>query len=439
MGVTDGQPPPSLSESRISPQKMKVNLQQPDPITLQREALFDDVWSRPCTQIAAGLGISSSALKRICKAMEVPTPPVGHWAKVQYGKAPTRPKLPKPRPETKLQWQVDVASSMTQKSRNAAMSGQITEKHGADGLQMGLRIQLANNVENLHPLVKATRAHWRESSSRVPWDQRKERKRFNASVAKATEERALIILDCFARNIEAAGFQFLCEKDPGVERADYSYRYAHQSLASGLCWIQAGSERIAFSLREPNRRIKLTPDEAKHSWSQWKDEASGLLEFSLESPWGFKLTTTWKDGKRQRLEERLAEIIFTVQLLGEFKRDEKIRRQQEQERRRIEEERRARVAQLVERMNEQRKREAVALDKAIQTARDWQTAGLLRRYVDAMQATLSENGEILDINCPERVYLEWLRLRADMMDPFAGVAEFRLDVLAGDVPGLWNG
>lgn len=37
---------------------------------LERSKLYKDVWSRPCTRIAAELGISSSALKRICTEMD---------------------------------------------------------------------------------------------------------------------------------------------------------------------------------------------------------------------------------------------------------------------------------------------------------------------------------------------------------------------------------
>lgn len=49
---------------------------------LERTKLYKDVWSRPCTKIAAGLGISSSALKRICTEMDIPTPVAGYWTRV---------------------------------------------------------------------------------------------------------------------------------------------------------------------------------------------------------------------------------------------------------------------------------------------------------------------------------------------------------------------
>lgn len=53
---------------------------------LERSKLYQDVWSQPCTKIAAGLGISSSALKRICTEMDIPTPVAGYWTRVQCGK-----------------------------------------------------------------------------------------------------------------------------------------------------------------------------------------------------------------------------------------------------------------------------------------------------------------------------------------------------------------
>jgi hypothetical protein len=83
-----------------------MRLERPVPVVLHRQDLYDDVWSRPCTQIAASLGISSSALKRICTAMDIPTPSVGHWTQMQFGKSGAKAALPKAGPKTRLQWQV---------------------------------------------------------------------------------------------------------------------------------------------------------------------------------------------------------------------------------------------------------------------------------------------------------------------------------------------
>ena len=61
---------------------------------LRRTELYEEVWERPCTKIAADLGISSSALKKICNEMEIPTPPAGHWTRVACGKSVESEPLP---------------------------------------------------------------------------------------------------------------------------------------------------------------------------------------------------------------------------------------------------------------------------------------------------------------------------------------------------------
>lgn len=58
-----------------------------------REELFALVWENPATAVAKDLGISDVALQKLCRRLQVPTPPRGYWAKVQAGKAPKRPNL----------------------------------------------------------------------------------------------------------------------------------------------------------------------------------------------------------------------------------------------------------------------------------------------------------------------------------------------------------
>ncbi|WP_374650575.1 hypothetical protein [Dongia sp.] len=53
--------------------------------TLTRRALFDLVWDRPLTKIAAEFGISSVALHKICDKHRVPMPGRGYWAKLAAG------------------------------------------------------------------------------------------------------------------------------------------------------------------------------------------------------------------------------------------------------------------------------------------------------------------------------------------------------------------
>jgi hypothetical protein len=57
--------------------------------------LYRKVWEVPLQRLAPEYGISDVALKKICKKMNIPTPPRGYWAKVQNGQRVPVTPLPK--------------------------------------------------------------------------------------------------------------------------------------------------------------------------------------------------------------------------------------------------------------------------------------------------------------------------------------------------------
>ena len=61
---------------------------------IEREDLFEVVWSEPATSVAKHLGISDVALGKLCRRLQVPKPPRGYWARKQAGKSVRRPPLP---------------------------------------------------------------------------------------------------------------------------------------------------------------------------------------------------------------------------------------------------------------------------------------------------------------------------------------------------------
>jgi hypothetical protein len=56
---------------------------------LTRKELYDLVWSEPMTTICKRFGLSDNGLRKRCKSMNIPTPPLGYWAKLKYGKQVT--------------------------------------------------------------------------------------------------------------------------------------------------------------------------------------------------------------------------------------------------------------------------------------------------------------------------------------------------------------
>lgn len=71
-------------------------------IALTRGQLYRAVWAKPLRLVAEEIGISGTALAKICSRLLVPYPSRGHWTKVKVGRAPAKPPLP-PAPETSSQ------------------------------------------------------------------------------------------------------------------------------------------------------------------------------------------------------------------------------------------------------------------------------------------------------------------------------------------------
>ena len=60
---------------------------------MTRAELYELIWNEPMTRVAARLGVSNVALRRICDRNDIPRPRPGHWSKLAYGKSIVRTPL----------------------------------------------------------------------------------------------------------------------------------------------------------------------------------------------------------------------------------------------------------------------------------------------------------------------------------------------------------
>lgn len=63
-------------------------------VTFEREALYLEVWQTPLTKLGPKYGLSDNGLRKVCKALQIPLPPVGHWARIAAGHAIEATPLP---------------------------------------------------------------------------------------------------------------------------------------------------------------------------------------------------------------------------------------------------------------------------------------------------------------------------------------------------------
>ena len=71
---------------------------------IAREELYELIWSMPMTKVAEKFSVSGSYMARVCSVLAVPRPERGYWAKLEFGKAPSRPALPEALPGDQLFW-----------------------------------------------------------------------------------------------------------------------------------------------------------------------------------------------------------------------------------------------------------------------------------------------------------------------------------------------
>jgi hypothetical protein len=71
-----------------------------NPPTLNRQTLYELVWSKPLVEIAKQFNMSDVGLAKRCRAVDVPVPYRGYWARKDAGQEPPKTPLPKYRNES---------------------------------------------------------------------------------------------------------------------------------------------------------------------------------------------------------------------------------------------------------------------------------------------------------------------------------------------------
>jgi ankyrin repeat protein len=62
-------------------------------VRYNRSTLYEQIWSQPVQVVAKSYGISDVRLGKVCRALQVPVPPRGYWARVRNGYTVEKPPL----------------------------------------------------------------------------------------------------------------------------------------------------------------------------------------------------------------------------------------------------------------------------------------------------------------------------------------------------------
>jgi len=292
-------------------------------ITLPRSELYKLVWTKPVREVAAEFGISDVALAKRCRALNIPLPWRGYWAKVQAGQTPRRTPLPPfrdPRAASRraqpargarpASERVPVASAQLPSYVSAPAGAEPTVKFAPPADRKpdapplspeeaalraridALDLTLQTDLTAAHPAVRRTAVRLKQLKSRdLTWPRgtRSGPLVEVRNVSEAQQIRALKVLDALLRGAASLGWLFESPPaDPNVDRrqsfARSTYRppvYGHL-ITDGEPLQLRIDERQRQSDHVPTEQEKADKKRGRHVWMPRFDYApSGELRLHV--------------------------------------------------------------------------------------------------------------------------------------------------------------
>ena len=352
-----------------------------EEMLLTRESLYERVWAEPAAKISGEFGISDVAVGKLCKKMNVPKPPRGHWARVQAGQKITRPPLPPPRPETVLRVVIHPPTKVE--------LPESAEGIKAERLQVSVPDDLADAPPFLLKAVKYVSALEFVGEERI--DLPAEEGLPALSVSPAQFDRAILLLNGLILALRRDGY------DTAVSNA--SSGESTRATKGGAGVTISLAERMRIQERELTKEERKKPPYLLDNLRTHRPDGTLILTVKADDG----RSQVWRDRKHEPLEDRLGEVVTAIMKSIEFKLD-RMRKQ--------EAERLAREEAARKREEEQRRRGQLERDAA-----EWRKCEDIRAYLRAFEARIIEVEGRIDPTGQDADWLRWAHRYADSMDP----------------------
>lgn len=381
-----------------------------DARTVTREDLYERVWTLPMRRLAAEFGISDVGLAKVCKRLNVPVPGRGYWAQVEAGAAGPR----KPLPKIALRTATVIRSipPETDEERRERETHEALVAHFS-----GLRV--AEVLENPHRLTIRTKRRFEVIEQQLTKPRRKNAgdlgaalrehllvdngryvcrasEGFSATFSLAVVPRGLLFVDALAKALEAEDFRLQVNSE----------RRSLEATKQG--------EGVGFRIWESysRREVAAAEVEKRRSAGEWARDfeyvGNGRLVLEISGrEWG--TSKTWRDGKKDKLENHLADIVAAfvelVPLQTRLREDRARKEAERQERERVNAQKRWREAE------ERREFEELIAESAKSD-----TLLRLARYLDEVEKSAKE--EAGELPAASAAWLAKMRARLAASDPF---------------------
>lgn len=364
-----------------------------------RDELYEEVWTTPMQTLAKKYGISDVGLAKTCRKLFIPLPGRGYWARKEAGQKVERLALPPlkerivlqkptPRPEPPKLSDFAEPQEITQIERLEQTAGEALLKRGSLS----------------HPLIVEARGafkHAHVSESKLLWTRER---CLDIRVSKDRLDRAFRIMAGIISALEDRGFTLAVE----------TRRQEKQEVQTVA---KIYGQVIRFGLTEKIERVEIAaPPKGgllervlTYGGKPVTHEPSGRLSIEVWTEWGYN-RRNWRDGKTQRLEDQLPQVVAGFMRLALADRAEvRKRAAEEREKQRIAEER-ANLEKSI-------KTEQSKVNALRNAAARWSRAQQIRAFVCAATDEAVQNGQAIEPGSPFGEWVLWAERQADRLDP----------------------
>lgn len=356
----------------------------------------------PVTEVAKRYHVSDVALHKVCKSLDIPTPPQGYWAKLRAGKPAKCLPLPPGGKKTKLGIQTTISHGEDNQGNSTPLAF-LTEEERQVVLSVAAQILMPQGRVRMLPEILSHRkkiAEWakrkrqQEREFGANWNRRKKETPppFAEGISAEQQLRALRLIDALSKAMKPLGW----------------------TLTSDL-QLAMGQETVTLTFSEATDRVPHTPtkeenlellkyeeERKKYSWAskpqirKYDTVYTGHLSVSING------ARTFRDCRSYVLEDCLGDMMLAIYEEAEQLKQVRLARE-EAERQRQEQERK---------LEEFRKRYNTEVDRTqalVNCAADYETACRIRRYVSAVERAQPDQ-DLFE-------WASWARSKADWYDP----------------------
>lgn len=367
---------------------------------IDREALYDLVWSEPVRTVAARFEISDVALKKACQRASIPTPDRGYWAKREAGKSVTKIALPPRAPGHSNVVTFGHTSYWYPNWTPAELAGPLPPPPNFPEPIEAVRARIERSIGQVKCTTKVSGWH---PAIRKLLEKDEERQKKAASspygfswdepvFTTAAEQRRLRILNALFLSVSRFNGKVTVR---GKEARELSITFDRQHVVVALDHESAPQKSGSVKLPAPLRFSILKSFGTSDVRASWADEANTPLEHQLS-----KITVEIiVDAEVQLREGALHHHRWRA--------EQKARLEREKEERQLE----AIRKEAERRELEQRER----LEALFKAADDYRRAEDIRGFVSKFARRIDQAGSRRDDGFEQ--WISWALQEADRIDP----------------------